>query len=136
MENCVFCKIASGEIRGLRVYEDETTLAFMDLAGDFDGHILVIPKQHYKFITDCPEETARDVWATVRKVSIHLKENCGYDGVDLLSANSPASQSLPHLHVHIIPRKNGDGLGEPGQWPVPKGAKDDVRVMYEKLKMI
>ena len=135
MDDCVFCKIGSGEINGLRICENDRVLAFMDLAGDYDGHILVIPKDHYRYVTDCPEDVTRDVWSMVRKVSKHLIEDCGYDGIDIMSANSPVSQSLPHFHVHIIPRKIGDGLGNSGQWPVPAGAKEDVRVMYEKLKM-
>lgn len=135
MEDCVFCKIGSGEIKGLRICEDDDTLAFLDLAKDYDGHILVIPKEHYRFITDCPEETNCKIWSMVRKVTKHLVEDCGYDGVDVLSANSPVSQSLPHFHVHIIPRKTGDGLGNPGEWPIPLGAKEDVSVMYERLRM-
>ena len=136
MDDCIFCKIASGEIQGLRICEDDETLAFMDLAKDYDGHILVIPKKHYRYLTDCPEEVVCRVSSMVRRVSKHLTEDCGYDGNDLLSANSPVSQSLPHFHVHIIPRKIGDGLGNPGEWPAPKGATEDVRVMYERLKMI
>ena len=136
MEECVFCKIGSGEIQGLRICEDDETLAFLDLAKDYDGHILVIPKKHYRYMTDCPEEAACKVCSMVRKVSKHLIEDCGYDGTDIMSANSPVSQSLPHFHVHIIPRKTGDGLGNPGQWPAPTGAREDLRVMYEKLKMI
>ena len=136
MEDCAFCNIGSGEIKGLRICENDRVLAFMDLAGDYDGHILVIPKEHYRYVTDCPEDVARDVWSMVRKVSKHLIEDCGYDGIDIMSANSPVSQSLPHLHIHLIPRKTGDGLGDPGEWPSPSGAKEDVRVMYERLKMI
>ena len=135
MEDCVFCKIGSGEIQGLRICEDDEALAFMDIAKDYDGHILVIPKKHYRYVTDCPEDVACQVWSMVRKVSQHLIEDCGYDGADIMSANSPVSQSLPHFHVHIIPRKIGDQLGDPGQWPTPTGAKEDVRVMHERLKM-
>ena len=136
MEDCVFCKIGSGEIQGLRICEDDEALAFMDISKDYDGHILVIPKKHFRYVTDCPENVACKVWSMVQKVSKHLMEDCGYDGADIMSANSPVSQSLPHFHVHIIPRKNGDQLGNPGEWPAPAGAKEDVRDMYEKLKMI
>ena len=136
MEDCVFCKIGSGEIQGLRICEDDEALAFMDISNDYDGHILVIPKRHYRYVTDCPENVACKVWFMVQKVSKHLIEDCGYDGADIMSANSPVSQSLPHFHVHIIPRKIGDRLGNPGEWPTPAGAKEDVRVMHERLKMI
>ena len=135
MENCIFCKIAAGEIPSNKVYEDEHVFVFRDIAPQAPVHILVIPKKHYRYVTDCPEDVACQVWSMVRKVSKHLIEDCGYDGADILSANSPVSQSLPHFHVHIIPRKIGDQLGDPGQWPTPTGAKEDVRVMHERLKM-
>ena len=72
MEDCIFGKIASGEIQGLRIYENDETLAFMDIAGDVDGHILVIPKKHCKNILDCDTETLSAVANTVKMVSDHL----------------------------------------------------------------
>lgn len=123
-------------MHGLRICEDNEVLAFMDLAGDYDGHILVIPRKHFRYVSDCPDDVACKFWTMVRKVNKHLIENCSYDGTDIMSANSPASQSLPHFHVHIIPRKIRDGLGNPGEWPAPSGAKEDVRVMYERLKTV
>ena len=120
MDDCVFCKIASGEIRGLRVYENDETLAFMDIAMDVDGHILVIPKKHCKNILDCDPATLSAVSQTVKTVSNHLTEQCGYDGVNLLNASDEsAGQSLPHFHIHIIPRKWDDGLEA---WPRFEGA--------------
>ena len=84
MEDCIFCKIASGEIQGLRIYENDEILAFMDIAGDVDGHILVIPKKHCKNILDCDSETLSAVANTVKMVSDHLTKNCGYDGVNYI----------------------------------------------------
>ena len=75
MSNCVFCRIASGEIQGLRVYEDAETLAFMDIAKDVDGHVLVIPKKHCKNILYCDQDLLNSVMKTVKKVSQHLTEN-------------------------------------------------------------
>ena len=133
MEKCIFCKIASGEIQGLRVYEDEKTLAFMDIAKDVDGHILVIPKKHCKNILDCDSETLSAMADTVKKISDHLTGACGYDGVNLLNASDEsAGQSVPHFHVHIIPRKDGDGIDA---WPKFEGAKEDVQDVYERVKM-
>lgn len=91
MNDCVFCKIAHREIGGLIIYEDEFTISFMDIAGDVDGHILVIPKEHCKNILDCNQETLSQVMRTVKTVSNHLVEVYGYDGVDLLSANGEAA---------------------------------------------
>ena len=137
MSDCVFCKIASGEITGLRVCEDEYALAFMDIAGDVDGHMLVIPKKHYISILDCDPDTLAHVIRMVKRVSNHLVDNCGYEGVDLMCANGEsAGQTLPHLHIHLIPRKTNDGLGGKGEWPSFPGAKQDIREVYEQVKML
>ncbi len=133
MDDCIFCKIASGEIQGLRIYENEETLAFMDIAKDVDGHILVIPKAHCKNILDCDPETLSAVMQTVKIVADHLVENCGYEGVNLLNASDEsAGQSVPHFHIHIIPRKRDDGIDA---WPKFEGAKEDIHSVFEKLKM-
>ncbi|MBR3098140.1 MAG: HIT family protein [Clostridia bacterium] len=133
MKDCIFCKIGSGEIPCLKVFEDEMTLAFMDIAKDVDGHILVIPKAHYKNILDCEPDALSAVAATVKKVSLHLTENCGYEGVNLLNASEEcAGQSVPHFHIHIIPRKSKDGIDG---WPHFDGAKEDIRTVFEKVRM-
>lgn len=133
MDNCVFCKIISGEFSSRKIYEDDSTLAFLDISKDVDGHILVVPKKHSKNILDCDEETLTKVMATVKKVSNHLVENCGYDGVNLLNCNDEsAGQTVPHLHIHIIPRKNGDNIDA---WPKFTGATEDLDNTLVRLKM-
>ena len=133
MEECVFCRIVTGEIQGFIVFEDEQTLAFMDAARDVDGHILVIPKKHVKNILDCDSETLLAVARTVKTVSNHLTENCGYEGVNLLNASDEsAGQSVQHLHVHIIPRRHDDGIDA---WPRFNGAKEDLKDTYERVKL-
>ena len=134
MENCVFCKIISGEFSSRKIYEDEWTMAFLDISKDVDGHILVVPKKHVKNILDCDNETLFHVMETVKKVSNYLTQNCGYDGVNLLNASDEsAQQSVFHLHIHIIPRKKGDMLD---CFPKLPGAKLELDEMLEKLKMI
>ena len=133
MSDCIFCKIASGEILGMRVYEDAETLAFMDLAKDVDGHVLVIPKKHCKNILDCDPDTLSAVMNTVKKVSLHLTEKCGYDGVNLLNASDEsAGQSMPHFHIHIIPRRKNDGIDA---WPAFAGAKEEIADVFERIRM-
>ena len=133
MCECVFCRIASGVIQGLRVYEDAETLAFMDIANDVDGHILVIPKKHCKNILDCDPDTLNSVMRTVKTVSLHLTEKCGYDGVNLLNASGEsAGQSVPHFHIHIIPRKRNDQIDA---WPHFDGAKQELRSVFDKIRM-
>lgn len=135
MDECIFCKIARGDIQGLRVYEDEQTLAFMDTAMDVDGHILVIPKAHFTSVLDCDERILCKVMMTVKKVSNHLVDSCGYHGVDLMSANGEAAgQSLPHLHIHIIPRLEQDGLGAKGEWPKFPGATESILDTYQRVR--
>lgn len=133
MKDCVFCKIVSGAIPSRRIYEDEQTLVFMDVAEDVDGHLLVIPKTHCKNLLDCDPDTLNAVMQTVREVSVHLTTNCGYDGVNLLNANNEsAGQSVPHFHIHIIPRKQGDQLDA---WPKFEGAKQDIDALFDKIRM-
>ena len=133
MEDCIFCKIASGEVQSLKVYENDKTLAFMDIAKDVDGHILVIPRKHCKNILDCDPETLSAVMQAAKTVSEHLTAHCGYEGVNLLNASDEsAGQSVPHFHIHIIPRKRNDGIDA---WPKFEGAKEDLQTVYEKIKM-
>ena len=131
--DCVFCKIISGDIPSFKIYEDEYTLAFMDIAKDVDGHIVVIPKAHIKSILDCDVETLNHLMLTVKKSADHLVDNCGYDGVNLLNASDEsAGQSVPHFHIHIIPRKNNDGIDA---WPRFNGAKYDIEEVFCQLKI-
>ena len=107
----IFCRIIAGEVPSMKVYEDEKTLVFMDIAGDVDGHMLAVPKKHVVSLFDCDEETLFALMSTVKKVSEHLINNCGYEGVNLLNASGKAAgQSVPHFHIHIIPRKTGDNI--------------------------
>ena len=129
--DCVFCKIISGYIPSFKIYEDEYTLAFMDIAKDVDGHIVVIPKAHIKSILDCDVGTLNHLMLTVKKIANHLVDNCGYDGVNLLNASDEsAGQSVPHFHIHIIPRKNNDGIDA---WPRFNGAKYDIEEVFRQL---
>ena len=133
MKDCVFCKIASGEIPSMKIYEDDLTVAFMDVAKDVDGHLLVIPKKHCKNILDADEETLFAVMRTVKRVSDHLVQRSGYDGVNLLNASDEsAGQSVPHFHIHIIPRKSGDGIDA---WPRFNGAKEDIQAVFDRIRI-
>ena len=131
---CVFCRIVNREIPSLTVYEDAHTMVFMDIAKDVDGHMVAIPKRHVKSILDCDAETLERLMLTVKRVSDHLVEHCGYEGVNLLNASDEsAGQSVPHFHIHIIPRKSGDGLDT---WPKLPGATCEIQEIYEKIRMV
>ena len=131
--DCVFCKIVNSDIPSMKVYEDEHTLVFMDIAKDVDGHMVAIPKKHVKCILDCDAETLGCLMTTVKKIANHCVENCGYDGVNLLNASDEsAGQSVPHFHIHIIPRKHGDGIDA---WPKFDGAKCEIEELFLKLSI-
>lgn len=133
MDNCVFCKIVNNEIPGMRVYEDAYTLVFMDIAKDVDGHMVAIPKKHVKNILDCDLETLHHLVDAVKRVSGHCVDACGYSGVNLLNASDEsAGQSVPHFHIHIIPRKPEDGINA---WPDFKGAKQPLEELYQKIRV-
>ena len=130
--NCIFCQIAAGELSCLKVYEDEHTMVFMDVAGDVDGHMLAIPKKHVKCILDCDTETLNQLMSTVKKVAKHCVEHCGYEGVNLLNASDEsAGQSVLHFHIHIIPRKSNDGIDA---WPQFNGATSQSEEFFQKLR--
>ncbi len=132
MQDCIFCKIIKEEIPSYKIYEDEFSYAFMDIANDVDGHIIAIPKKHIKNILDCDDETLCKLMKTVKKIANHCVDECGYDGVNLLNASDEsAGQSVNHFHIHIIPRKNGD---EVDAWPSFDGSKQKIEIIYNKLK--
>ncbi|MDE6408369.1 MAG: HIT family protein [Anaeroplasmataceae bacterium] len=131
--DCVFCKILSGELPSYKIYEDEYTYAFLDIAKDVDGHTVVIPKKHVTNIIDCDAVTLSKVTEAIRLISKHYVEDLGYDGVNVLNASGKAAeQSVFHLHFHIIPRKEEDGIHA---WPDFKGAKHSLEEMADILKM-
>jgi len=129
--DCVFCKIVNGTVPKFTIFEDEYTLAFLDIANDVDGHTVVIPKAHVAGILDCDSITWMRLMNTVKLVSLHYVDNCGYQGVNLLNASGEAAQqSVPHLHMHVIPRKKDDGVDA---WPAFTGAREPMEAMQAKL---
>ena len=111
MKQCIFCDIIQGKIPSYKIYEDEYTYAFLDIANDANGHILVIPKIHCENVFDCPNEVLENTIKTVKKIGLHLVQKCGFSGINILNASGKdAEQSVSHLHFHILPRKEGDGI--------------------------
>lgn len=133
MADCLFCGILKGEVPGRIVYEDDYACVFMDIAGDVDGHMVAVPKKHCKSLLDCDAETLHHLMDVVKLVSKHCIRRCGYEGINLLNASEEcAGQSVPHFHMHIIPRKNGDGVDA---WPKLPGSRTDLNTMYELLQI-
>ncbi len=130
---CIFCKIIKGEIPSYKIYEDDKTYAFLDIACDSYGHTLVIPKKHCTNILDCDEEYLKATIATAQKISRHFVEKCGFEGVNVLNASGvSAQQSVFHLHLHVIPRKAGDGIDI---WALKDKKELDLEEICKKLKI-
>lgn len=110
MDNCIFCKIVSGEFSSWKIYEDEHTYAFLDINPANEYHTLVIPKKHYVDIFDIPEEEAAAVIKTVKKITSLYKDKLGIKNVQIInSSGAEAQQDVFHIHFHIVPRFSGDG---------------------------
>jgi len=108
--DCIFCKLVAGKIPSTRIYEDEETLAFLDIAPIINGHALVIPKTHFDPLTATPPAILAACMATVQRVAQAQLTALGADGVNIHQANGAAAgQVVPHLHFHVIPRFAGDG---------------------------
>ncbi len=111
MEECLFCRIVRKEEPASIVYEDDDTMAFLDINQGVRGHLLVVPKAHYVNLLDIDPEAAAAVARTVVKLAPALKEAMGADGINLWQATGwEAGQRVFHFHVHMIPRHSGDGL--------------------------
>lgn len=105
MDNCIFCKIIKGDIPGVKVYEDEHVLAFLDLSQATKGHTLVIPKKHVENVFSLDEETAAQLFSVVPKVSNALVKAFDAKGLNIVNNNREvAGQSVFHYHIHLIPR--------------------------------
>lgn len=111
MNDCIFCKIVAGEIPAAKIYEDEYASAFLDANPNNHGHTLVVPKTHAKNILDVPEDALVRMMPALKKVSKAVFEGMGAAGLNITMNNErPAGQVVFHLHIHIIPRFEGDGL--------------------------
>ena len=132
-DSCIFCRIIKGEIPSYKIYEDEDVYAFLDIADDAMGHTLVIPKKHYENILDVTDNELKKVMLAVKKIANHFVDNCGFSGVNILNANGKdAQQTVFHLHFHIIPRYQNDGLNT---WPELTKKNNNMENVHDRLKM-
>jgi histidine triad (HIT) family protein len=109
MKECVFCKIVEGRHEAPLVYEDAETLAFLDHRPLFFGHTLVIPRRHVETLADLPAELIPAVFSSAQLVARAIESGLGAGGT-FVAINNRVSQSVPHLHVHVVPRNPKDGL--------------------------
>jgi histidine triad (HIT) family protein len=106
---CVFCEIASGAKEAATVFQDESTVAFLDHRPLFPGHVLLIPRGHHELLADLPVDLVGPLFLKARLLSTAVQSALDAGGT-FLAINNGVSQSVPHVHVHVIPRRQGDGL--------------------------
>lgn len=109
MSDCVFCEIVTGARPAHVVLENATCIGFLDARPVFHGHTLVVPRAHHETLLDLPDELLEPLFASVRRVAGAVVDGLGADG-SFVAANNGVSQSVPHLHVHVVPRRRKDGL--------------------------
>ena len=123
MEGCIFCQIAAARAPASIVYEDETALAFMDLNPVTPGHLLIIPKEHFRNIYDCPPGLAGYLQEIGAKLAGPVRQATGCQGMNYFMANEAvAGQDVWHIHLHLLPRYMGDGFGLRHPPGYPSGA--------------
>lgn len=130
--DCIFCKIVKGELPCYKIYEDEKIFAFLDIAPVSDGHTLVIPKKHYADLEKISDDDLGCLMKAIKKIGEALKYGLAIDGYNIqLNNGSIAGQIVPHIHFHIIPRKQKDGLK---LWPQGKYSAGEAEKAAKKIK--
>ena len=107
--DCAFCSIVAGEVDAQVVHETDDCVAFLDHRPLFPGHVLLVPREHHVTIEDLPPTLVEPLFAAARSLATAVRESMGAEGT-FVALNNTVSQSVPHLHVHIVPRTKGDGL--------------------------
>lgn len=116
-DNCIFCKIANGEIPSATLYEDEDFRVILDLGPASKGHALILPKEHAANIYELPDELAAKAMVVAKKVAATLKDGLKCDGLNIVQNNGePAGQTVFHFHMHLIPRYKGDNVHVKVAW--------------------
>lgn len=133
-KSCVFCAVIAGA-DSQAIYRDAHTVAFLDHAPVIPGHTLVVPTVHYDTLDDLPDSALVPLFSVVRRVSIAQQSALGAEG-SLTLANTRISQSVPHVHVHVVPRRKGDRLFSPGQtfWMRHQYRDGEAAAIAEKLR--
>jgi histidine triad (HIT) family protein len=138
--DCAFCSIIAGDADAQVVFEDERSLAFLDNRPLFPGHTLLVPRDHHEAIWDLPDDLLEPLFAAARLLAVAVREATGSAGA-FVAANNIVSQSVPHFHVHVVPRNRKDGL-RGFFWPrhkyaseeEAKAAADSVRAAVARVR--
>ncbi|MCC8137284.1 MAG: HIT family protein [Clostridiales bacterium] len=128
-ENCIFCKIARGDISSATLYEDEDFRVILDLGPASKGHALILPKKHAANLFELPDETAQKALVLAKRIGGTLKEGLHADGLNLVQNNGAAAgQTVDHFHIHLIPRYQGDTVNVKWQ-PGELGEEDKEEIL-------
>ncbi len=131
-DDCVFCKMVGGEIPISKIYEDEFVLSFLDIGPISDGHTLVIPKQHFEKLDECPADILGQVCSRLGKITKAVAAAMNSDGYNVLcNTGKAAGQVVKHLHFHIIPRHTGDGVFN--RWPAYKYQEGKIEAIAAEI---
>ncbi len=131
-DDCVFCKMVAGQIPVTKIYEDEVVLSFLDIGPVSDGHALVIPKQHFERLHDCPPELLGQVSSRLGKIAKAVTDAMNSEGYNVLCNNGRAAgQLVGHLHFHIVPRNAGDGIFN--HWPAYEYEQGVIAKIADKI---
>lgn len=132
-DNCIFCLIASGKVPCFKVYEDERTMAFLDVNPVNPGHALIITKNHAANLLAVPDDDLAAVLPVVKRVAAAVSAELQPAGINLHQANGPgAAQSVFHFHMHVVPRGENDGLIM--NWALTPGDKGEIAAVAERIK--
>lgn len=132
-ETCVFCRIIAGELPAPIVFEDEKTIAFLDHRPVFPGHCLLVPRDHFETLTDLPNNLVNEFFTNAQLLARVVESALDAEGT-FVAINNRVSQSVPHLHVHVVPRRRKDGL-KGFFWPRHKYESDEqMQLIQQKIK--
>ena len=134
MADCVFCGIVSGDLPGHTVLETDDLVAFLDTRPLFPGHVLLVPREHVETLPDLPAELRDGFLAAAQRLATAAKEGLGAQG-SFVAVNNTVSQSVPHLHLHVVPRTKGDGL-RGFFWPRTKYADGEAESYAARLRAV
>jgi len=131
-DNCLFCRIVSGEAPAVRVYEDINSIAFLDHRPLFHGHTLLVPRKHFETLVDLPTTQVGPLFTAAQTLAQAVEFAMEAEGT-FVAMNNRVSQSVPHLHVHVVPRRRKDGL-KGFFWPRTKYKDEaEMKVVQEKI---
>ena len=131
-DNCLFCRIVSGEVPATVVYEDDVSFAFLDHRPLFQGHTLLVPREHVETLAELPASLVEPYFKAAQLLARAVESGLEAEGT-FVAMNNRVSQSVPHLHVHVVPRRRKDGL-KGFFWPRTKYKdEDEMKVVQKKI---